>query len=135
MRAARRAAPRPARARALCKASWLAYCLGDLEGQARLAEERRAENAQRAAKPGSARSRTEKPRTLTFKERKELTELEARIAELEARQSRLNAELSSGAQPYDAMQRLGEELVTTGEHLEQAFERWAELAAIAEATG
>jgi len=74
------------------------------------------------------------PRTLSFKERRELTELEARIAKLEETQQQLNEQLSAGGASYDELQRLSETLAATGDELEQAFERWAELAAIAEGT-
>ncbi len=75
----------------------------------------------------------ERPRSLSFKERKELTRLEERIAELEALQAELNAKLNT-ALPYDALQQTAETLSATGAELEQTFERWAELAAIAEGT-
>ncbi|HEX6288972.1 MAG TPA: ABC-F family ATP-binding cassette domain-containing protein [Herpetosiphonaceae bacterium] len=80
-------------------------------------------------------AREPRPRTLSFKERKELAALEERIAALEAQQAELNAQLSSGATPYDEMQRMAEALSAANTELEQAFERWAELAAIAESTG
>lgn len=73
-----------------------------------------------------------RPRTLSFKERKELNALEARIAELEARQAALNTQMSAGNLPYDELHRMAEEMSSTGAELEQAFDRWAELAAVAE---
>jgi ABC transport system ATP-binding/permease protein len=79
-------------------------------------------------------TREARPRTLSFKEKRELAALEERIASLEASQAELNARLSSGDASYDEMQRLAEQLAAAGAELEHSFERWAELAAIAENT-
>ncbi len=70
-------------------------------------------------------------RGLSFKERQELARLETHIGELEALQAELNVKLTQPAE-YDELQRLAETLSATGVELEQAFERWAKLAAIAE---
>jgi ATP-binding cassette subfamily F protein uup len=76
-------------------------------------------------------AQTPRARTLSFKEKRELAALEERIAALEASQTELNTRLSSGV-AYDEMQQLADQLTATSAELEQAFERWAELAAIAE---
>lgn len=86
------------------------------------------QDVQRDAAPKTA---TKRSRTLSFKERKELTRLESRIAELESLQAELNAKLNT-ALPYDTLQQTAETLSATGIELEQTFERWAELAAIDE---
>lgn len=86
-----------------------------------------APRAPEAKPPAPQRSRG-----LSFKERKELDALEKRIAELEARQAELNDALNAGAGDYAALQARAEELSAAGAELEQAFERWAVLAAIAE---
>ncbi|MBV9791298.1 MAG: ABC-F family ATP-binding cassette domain-containing protein [Chloroflexi bacterium] len=102
------------------------------------AADRRERQAQQARpverNPAAKPTREPRPRTLSFKEKRELATLEERIASLEAQQAELNARLSSGDTSYDEMQRLAESLSATGSELEQAFERWAELAAIAENT-
>jgi ATP-binding cassette subfamily F protein uup len=100
------------------------------------AADRREQQAQQPKAVARAQPRkaapAPRPRTLSFKERKELTALEERIAMLEATQAELNMQLSSSDMTYDHMQRLAETLAATSTELEQAFERWAELAAIAE---
>ncbi|HEY0606135.1 MAG TPA: ABC-F family ATP-binding cassette domain-containing protein [Herpetosiphonaceae bacterium] len=96
----------------------------------RPAQQSRPVERNQPAKP----AREPRPRTLSFKEKRELAALEERIASLEAQQAELNERLSSGSTEYDEMQRLAETLSATGAELEQAFERWAELAAIAENT-
>lgn len=102
------------------------------------AADRRERQAQQSKpverNPAAKSAREPRPRTLSYKEKRELSALEERIASLEATQAELNARLSSGDTSYDEMQRLAETLSSTGTELEQAFERWAELAAIAENT-
>ena len=97
-------------------------------------ERQRKEPQKPAARPTAPSAASRKPRTLSFKERKELETLEARIAELEAEQTRLNAAVSAGDLPYAELQETLAALMTAGQELETAFERWAELAAIAEAS-
>ncbi|MBW2529269.1 MAG: ATP-binding cassette domain-containing protein [Deltaproteobacteria bacterium] len=81
-----------------------------------------------------AKPKTDKRRTLTFKERAELEELPARIEALEAEQQALEAKLGDpafyreeGAEIARAKQRLER----VGQELELAFERWQELEEIA----
>ena len=81
---------------------------------------------QRANVPAS------KPRKLTFKEARELQDLEARIASLEAEQARLADQISAVSGDYQALAQLTAELERVGQELEQAVERWAVLAEIAE---
>ena len=59
-------------------------------------------------------------------------ELEGRIAALEAEQVAIEARINGAAGDYQAMAALSAELERVGQALEQAFERWAELAEIAE---
>lgn len=100
---------------------------------ARLQQERQQTQKPAATQTNHASSST-KPRKLSFKERKELETLEGRIAELEAEQTRLNGAVSAGDQPYAELQATLAALMETEQALEAAFERWAELAAIAEAS-
>jgi ATP-binding cassette subfamily F protein uup len=75
---------------------------------------------------------TNKPRKLTFKEQRELNELEGRIAALEAEQSGLSERVNQAGDDYQELLRLTAELERVGAELEAAVERWAELAEIAE---
>jgi ATP-binding cassette subfamily F protein uup len=80
--------------------------------------------------PQSAPAR---PRKLSFKEQRELLELESRIAKLEASQTDLAARVNAAAGgDYQALRRLTADLERVGGELEAAVERWAELAEIAE---
>ncbi|HEX5692921.1 MAG TPA: ABC-F family ATP-binding cassette domain-containing protein [Roseiflexaceae bacterium] len=86
-------------------------------------------------KPRAERSSAapDKPRKLTFKEQRELKELETRIATLEAEQSRLSDRVNASGEDYQELLRLTSDLERVGAELETAVERWAELAEIAEA--
>jgi ATP-binding cassette subfamily F protein uup len=82
--------------------------------------------------PQSAPAR---PRKLSFKEQRELHELESRIAKLEALQTDLAARVNAAAGgDYQELRRLTADLERVGGELETAVERWAELAEIAEGT-
>jgi len=78
---------------------------------------------------------TPKPRKLSFKEARELQELEHTIAALESEQAELQAQINAAGSDYQALIRLTSELERTSAALEVAFERWSELAEIAEAGG
>lgn len=83
------------------------------------------------SKPTPERSRTERPRKLTFNEQRELTQLEARIATLETEQGRLITALNNAGSDYQAYTALNNELIDVATQLETAFERWATLAELA----
>jgi ATP-binding cassette subfamily F protein uup len=106
--------------------SYSAYA--ELRAQAAPAE--RA-GPQRPQPPPSA---PPKPRKLSFKEARELQELEGRIAGLEAEHAELEARINTAAGDYQAHARLASELERVGRAIEAAMERWAELAEIAEAS-
>ncbi len=72
-------------------------------------------------------------RRLSFKETRELHELEERIAALEAEQAALEARIAAGDGDYQRLTQLSHDLTRVGEALEHAFERWSELAERAEA--
>jgi ATP-binding cassette subfamily F protein uup len=93
-----------------------------------------AAQQERAAKPRvvEAQSTSKRSRTLSFKEKRELGEVEQRIANLEAEQKRLESMLAAGSGDYAALQQAAERLAGIGAEIESAFERWAELSAIAE---
>ncbi|MDT5295352.1 MAG: transport system ATP-binding/permease protein, partial [Acidobacteriota bacterium] len=67
-------------------------------------------------------------RKLSFKERKELGELEARIASAERRQSEIEAELAAGSSDSNLVLRLYEEREALASRLAADLDRWAELA-------
>ncbi|MBA3944082.1 MAG: ABC-F family ATP-binding cassette domain-containing protein [Herpetosiphonaceae bacterium] len=90
-----------------------------------LADERRPGLARSA--PSKAAPMSSKPRTSSFKAKRELDILEARIAELEATQARLNARLAEGSGDYQELEQMSNELVETNTVLEDAMERWVEL--------
>jgi ABC transport system ATP-binding/permease protein len=92
------------------------------------AEHKPRPQGQRAAPPASAR-----PRGLTFKQQRELAEVEQRIAAIESEQHQLNEALATTGDNYVELTRLSERLAQTTGELDAAFERWAELSEIAEA--
>ena len=73
-----------------------------------------------------------KPRKLTFKETRELAELEGRIAALEAEQTALHSQINTSSVDYQALLRLTAELERVSTALELAVNRWGALAEIAE---
>ncbi len=117
---------------------------GSVEGYAggytAYAEERkRREATRRVSKPKSPappapRPKQERARGLTFKQQRELAELEIRIAQLEEQQARLNAAIASLGDDYEELHRSSEALAQTTVDLEAAVDRWAELSMIAEGT-
>lgn len=102
------------------------------------AERQEAENARAAAaKPALAPAKSttpppERPRKLSFKEARELQELEKTIAQLEAEQAQLQAKIGAVTGDYQALQQLTATLDTVSSQLEESFERWSILAEIAE---
>ena len=103
------------------------------------AEERRRREAatkvepSKKAAPLSPRPASTRPRTLTFREQRELAAIEERIMQLEDEQKQLNAALAAGAGGYAELHRDAERLAGIAVELEAAVERWAELSSIAEA--
>lgn len=70
-------------------------------------------------------------RKLTFKERRELAEVEARIETAERRQVEIETELSANASDAYAVHRLYQERERLSEQLAGDLDRWAELAELA----
>jgi ABC transport system ATP-binding/permease protein len=103
--------------------------------EARQREEREAvplkqEAAVKPAKQESAKPPTAK-RKLSFKERKELEELETRIQTAEQRQAELQTELAKNASDAYLVHQLYEEQETLTAQLARDLERWSELAELA----
>jgi ATP-binding cassette subfamily F protein uup len=83
-----------------------------------------------AAAPSSARS--SRPRSLTWKEQRELEEVEVQIAELEQRKAALQAELNSASEDYRRLQELLRQIDALDGELNLAMERWLVLSEKAE---
>jgi ABC transport system ATP-binding/permease protein len=83
------------------------------------------------AKPTSANGQNTVKRKLSFKERKELEELEARIEASELRQAEIETELIASSSDSYLVLRLYEEQEKLASQLAADLERWAELAELA----
>lgn len=96
-------------------------------------EQAEAAAAKAPPSPKAPASPPPKPaaRKLSFKERRELEEVEARIAEAEARQAQIEAELAAAPGDYERVAALSAELDALLQQLERDVERWAELAELA----
>lgn len=102
-------------------------------------EIRDREKAEAAAVQAAAKPRPEKSappeasgkRKLSFKEKRELEELESRIAAAEARKLDAEAELAANGSDHVLVQQLYAELETLNLTLDRDLERWAELAELA----
>ncbi|MFN8000019.1 MAG: ABC-F family ATP-binding cassette domain-containing protein [Acidobacteriota bacterium] len=102
-------------------------------------EIRDREKAEAAAVQAAAKPRPEKSappeasgkRKLSFKEKRELEELESRIAAAEARKLEAEAELAANGSDHVLVQQLYAELETLNGTLDRDMERWAELAELA----
>jgi ATP-binding cassette subfamily F protein uup len=97
----------------------------------RLEEESAPAATKTVSKPASADREGAAKRKLTFKERKELEELEARIEASELRQAEIETELIERSSDSSLVLRLYEEQEKLAEQLASDLERWAELAELA----
>ncbi|HEU5090731.1 MAG TPA: ABC-F family ATP-binding cassette domain-containing protein, partial [Roseiflexaceae bacterium] len=98
-----------------------------------LAEREAARAAAAPPKPKPAAApKPERPRRLTGAEQREMRELERAIAKLEQEQAILGDQINAAGGDYQALQRLSAELERIEAQLAGAFDRWAELAEIAE---
>ena len=78
----------------------------------------------------STKTKTEQKRKLSFKEKKELEELEVRMPELEAEKATLEALLSGGATLPDDIAKASKRYQEIQEELDNAEMRWLELSEI-----
>lgn len=104
---------------------------GDYSSYLEYREREKAEIAvvQRVAEtPASAPSEKTASKKLSFKEKRELEELEARIAEIEKRLPEIDAELITYGSQAGKVNELFLEQNSLNTELETAMERWAELA-------
>ncbi|HEY1403156.1 MAG TPA: hypothetical protein VGB05_03450, partial [Pyrinomonadaceae bacterium] len=76
-------------------------------------------------------SATNARRKLTFKEQRELQDLEARIQEAEGRQGDIESQLAANSSDAHLVHRLFVERETLATQLARDLERWAELAELA----
>ena len=88
----------------------------------------RAPKKERAAEASAA---VKAKRKLTFKEQRELEELEARIQEAEQRQAEIENELAANSSDAHLVHQLFVERETLNTQLARDLERWAELAELA----
>jgi ATP-binding cassette subfamily F protein uup len=103
------------------------------------ARQREDRESAAAAQPGTAARAPKREREadasakrkLTFKELKELKELESRVEAAERRQVEVEAELSANASDARLVHRLYEERQTLADQLARDLERWATLAELA----
>jgi ABC transport system ATP-binding/permease protein len=103
--------------------------------EARRAEEKQPDPAARPEPPAAKPARAEKKasddparRKLSFKEQRELAELEARVSESERRLAESEAELSANASDAYLVAKLYAEREGLSEQLARDLDRWAELA-------
>jgi ABC transport system ATP-binding/permease protein len=87
------------------------------------AEEKEEQEKARNVKPITDRIR----KKLSFKDQKELNDLETRIAELENQQNNLNDKLNDDTLKPDDYIRIDEELKSIESELSHCFDRWTEL--------
>jgi ATP-binding cassette subfamily F protein uup len=110
---------------------WAGNYSAHLELKARETESSDAAPATREPKSPRRPARVEEPeapRKLSFKEQRELDELEARIASDEARKAALEVEMSEAATDFARLQQISAELGEVDARLERDVTRWAELA-------
>jgi ATP-binding cassette subfamily F protein uup len=84
-----------------------------------------------AAPPVAAVAAAKAQRKLTFKEQRELTELEARIQEVERRQGEIEGQLAANSSDAHLVHQLFVERETLAAQLARDLERWSELAELA----
>jgi ATP-binding cassette subfamily F protein uup len=101
----------------------------DREAAERSLAEETAKTASKQRKP--APDIASAKRKLSFKEARELEELESRIAASEARKATVEKELDANASDHTLVQKLYEELQSLNEALDRDLERWTELAELA----
>lgn len=109
--------------------SYTARRAADLEQRA--AERREPARPRAGPQAGSGAAVTPVPSTttrpLSYKERRELTELEERIPQLEAERDQVAIALSSAGADYQRVATLSQQLAQCEAKIEAAFTRWAEL--------
>jgi ATP-binding cassette subfamily F protein uup len=80
----------------------------------------------------SEKVKTEQKRRLSFKEKKELEELELRIPALEAEKAELEALLSGGSRAAEEIATVSKRYQEVQEELDEAEMRWLEISVLIE---
>jgi ATP-binding cassette subfamily F protein uup len=84
-----------------------------------------------SANPNTNKSANNKPRKLSFKEKRELEALEVQIPEMEVQKSEIEQTLyNNPPEGFTELQKLSEQLATLSEQIETATDRWLELSEI-----
>ncbi|MDE5706845.1 MAG: ATP-binding cassette domain-containing protein, partial [Alistipes sp.] len=97
----------------------------------REAARQEAASRERVAAPAQqAPVRTDSVRKLTFKEKRELEELELQIPELEREKASLEERLSSGELPFEELQHASERIAELIGRIDACSMRWLELSEI-----
>ncbi len=100
-----------------------------LEPKSQLKAESKSEQKSAFAAPAAKSPDTTKPRRLSYKEKRELDQLEIQIPQLEAEKTELEKTLySNPPTDFTAMQALTEKLAELEHTIESSTERWLELA-------
>jgi septal ring factor EnvC (AmiA/AmiB activator) len=102
----------------------------DIEGFAKLARAIAEREREKEAKSNSTQSSAPQRRKLSFKEQRELEQLEKDIAELEHSKKELEEQLSSGALSHEELMNASARIAQTIEELETKEMRWLELSEI-----
>ncbi|MFQ6538773.1 MULTISPECIES: ABC-F family ATP-binding cassette domain-containing protein [Aphanothece] len=88
-------------------------------------------SADSGTEKGGASGATPKPRRRSFKESRELAQLDADLPTWEARRGELEQRLASGSSDYTALEALTQELSELARRIEHGEERWLELSELA----
>jgi ATP-binding cassette subfamily F protein uup len=90
--------------------------------------QRENEAAREAAKAGTMQTETPaKKKKLTYKEQKELEQIEKDLEALSAEKEQLEAQLSGGELPFDRLQAASERIGQIMEETDEKEMRWLEL--------
>jgi ATP-binding cassette subfamily F protein uup len=84
----------------------------------------------RSSEIKATKTKTEQKRRLSFKEKKELEELEVRMPQLEEEKTQLEALLSGGSISADEIAQASKRYQEVQEELDEAEMRWLELSEI-----
>ena len=95
--------------------------------QARLAKIAAEKAAKNAPAPASHNESRQQRRKLSYKEQRELEQLEVELPELEAKKAEFEARLSSGELSHDELMKTSANIATLIEQIESKEMRWLEL--------
>ena len=81
-------------------------------------------------KPAAAKPKREQPKRRSYKEQRELSDLDTKLPQLEEQKTQLESQLAGA--DYDRLEALTEELAELCEQISRAEDRWLELSALPE---